>query len=143
LRDFAPEAAMLTSLPTSLFIAKLMGPILFAIGLSILISEKSFRAMAKDLFGSTALIYLFGILDLLLGLLLVLVHNVWVWDWRLIITLIGWLSVVRGLVRMLFAPTIMKNGPRIIKKQGLLTCVSLVLLILGAVLSYYGYGYLV
>jgi hypothetical protein len=136
LRDFAPEAAM----PTSLFIAKLMGPILCAIGLSVLINEKSFRAMAKELLGSDALIYLFGILDLLLGLVLVLVHNMWVWDWRVIITLIGWVSIVRGLVRILFVPIVRKNGPRIIKKQGLLMGAAIVMLILGATLSYYGYA---
>ena len=86
---------------TSIFIAKLMGPILFVVGASILIDQKSMRAMAKEVLGSHALIYLFGILDLLLGLVLVTVHNVWVMDWRVIITVIGWLSIVRGLVRIL------------------------------------------
>ena len=52
----------------SLFIAKLMGPILLVIGLAILINERTFRAIAKDVLGSPALIYLFGVLDLALGL---------------------------------------------------------------------------
>jgi hypothetical protein len=135
MRDFAPEATM----PTSIFIAKLMGPILFVVAVSILINEKNTRAMAKEVFGSHALIYVFGIVDLLLGLVLVAVHNVWVMDWRVIITVIGWLSIVRGLVRILFAPYLMKNGPKLLKKQGLLMGIAIVMLILGAVLSYYGY----
>jgi hypothetical protein len=135
LRDPEPEADMLTSI----FIAKLMGPILLAVGASIFIDEKSIRAMAKDVLGSTALIYIFGIFDLLLGLVLVTVHNVWVMDWRVIITVIGWISIVRGLVRMLFTPFVIKNAPKLIKKPGLLTGAALVMLILGAVLSYYGY----
>jgi hypothetical protein len=135
MRDSAPEADMLTSI----FIAKLMGPILFVVGLSILINEKSTRAMAKDVLGSHALIYIFGIVDLLLGLVLVAVHNVWVMDWRVIITLIGWISIVRGLVRILFTPYVIKNAPKLLKKQGLLMGVAIVMLILGAVLAYYGY----
>jgi hypothetical protein len=127
-------------MPTSIFIAKLMGPILFAVGISILIDEKSIRAMAKDVLRSHALLYIFGIFDLLLGLVLVVIHNLWVMDWRVIITLIGWISVVRGIVRMLFTPFIIKNGPKLIKKQGLLMSVAIVMLILGAVLSYYGYN---
>ena len=127
---------------TSIFIAKLMGPILLVVGISILIDEKSFRAMAKEVLGSRALIYLFGIIDLLLGLVLVTVHNVWVMDWRVIITLIGWISIVRGVVRMLCTSYIMKNGPKLLRKQGLLIGVAIVMLILGAVLSYYGYAQL-
>ena len=124
---------------TSIFIAKLMGPILLLVGISILIDEKSTRAMAKEVLGSRALIYIFGIVDLLLGLVLVAVHNVWVMDWRVIITLIGWISIVRGVVRILFASFVIKNAPKLLKKQGLLMGVAIVMLILGAVLSYYGY----
>jgi hypothetical protein len=138
MRDSAPEEAM----QTSIFIAKLMGPILFVVGAAVLINEKSFRALAKELLGSHALIYLFGIIDLLLGLVLVTVHNVWVADWRVIITLIGWISIVRGVVRILFAPYIMKNGLKLIRKPWLFTGVAIVALILGAVLSYYGYAQL-
>jgi hypothetical protein len=125
---------------TSIFIAKLMGPILLVVGLSVLIDEKSMRAIAKEVLGSRALIYIFGIIDLLLGLVLVTVHNVWAWDWRLIITVIGWLSLVRGLVRILCAPWVMKNAAKMLKKEGLLMGVTIVMLILGAVLSYYGYA---
>jgi hypothetical protein len=124
---------------TSFFIAKLMGPILLLVGISILIDEKSIRAMAKEVLGSRALIYIFGIIDLLLGLVLVTVHNVWVADWRLIITLIGWLSIVRGVVRILFGSFIIKNAPKLLRKQGLLMGVAIVMLVLGAALSYYGY----
>jgi len=124
---------------TSIFIAKLMGPILFVVALSVLINEKSTRAMAKDVLGSPALIYIFGIVDLLLGLVIVAVHNLWVLDWRVIITLIGWISIVRGVVRILFAPYIMKKAPKLLKTQGLLMGIAIVMLVLGAVLSYYGY----
>jgi hypothetical protein len=125
---------------TSTFIAKLMGPILLAVAIAILIDQKAMRAMAKEFLGSRALIFIFGIVDLLLGLVLVLVHNVWVMDWRVIITLIGWISIVRGLVRILFAPWIVKNAPGLLRKQGLLMTISIVMLTLGAVLSYYGYA---
>jgi hypothetical protein len=135
LRYSAPEADMLTSI----FIAKLMGPILFVVGISILINEKSTRAMAKEVLGSHALIYIFGIVDLLLGLVLVTVHNVWVADWRVIITVIGWLSIVRGLVRILFAPRIIKIAPKLLRKQGMFMGIAIVMLIVGAVLSFYGY----
>ena len=58
----------------------------------------------------------------------------------MLITLIGWISIVRGLVRMWSVPAVMKIGPRLLKQQGLLTAITVVMLIVGAVLSYYGYA---
>ena len=125
---------------TSFFIAKLMGPILLLVGISILLDEKATRATAKEVLGSRALIFIFGIVDLLLGLVLVTVHNLWVLDWRLIITLLGWLSVVRGVVRILCASYVIKNAPKWLRIQRLLMGIAIVMLVLGAVLSYYGYA---
>ena len=33
------------------------------------------------------------------GLAIVLVHNVWTFDWRVIITILGWLAVLGGIFR--------------------------------------------
>jgi len=43
-----------------------------------------------------------GILWLMGGLAVVRFHNLWVLNWRLIITLLGWMSVFAGLMRMTF-----------------------------------------
>jgi 1,4-dihydroxy-2-naphthoate octaprenyltransferase len=37
-----------------------------------------------------------GMFALLAGLAIVNVHNLWVSDWRVIITILGWLAIVRG-----------------------------------------------
>ena len=31
---------------------------------------------------------------------MVLVHNVWVADWRIVITLLAWLTLIKGIVRL-------------------------------------------
>ena len=45
-----------------------------------------------------------GFLMLLLGALIVAGHSVWVWNWQLIITLIGWILLVKGAMRI-FSPS--------------------------------------
>ena len=82
----------------SIFVAKLLGPIFVLVGIAILSKPQAFRALSKEFIDSPALMYLAGFLGLLGGLALVLTHNVWLLDWRLIITLIGWASVVRAVV---------------------------------------------
>ena len=45
-----------------------------------------------------------------LGLLLVLSHNVWTTDWRVIITLVGWLTLLKGIALMLWPDRVAKLG---------------------------------
>ena len=47
---------------------------------------------AEEFLNSHALIYLAGIITLTAGLAIVLTHNVWAADWRILITVLGWLT---------------------------------------------------
>ncbi|HAK53772.1 MAG TPA: hypothetical protein DCM54_17980 [Gammaproteobacteria bacterium] len=38
-----------------------------------------------------------GYITLLLGLVTVIAHNVWVADWRVIITVLGWTTLIKGI----------------------------------------------
>ena len=57
------------------------------------------------------LIYLSGVLALTVGLAIIAVDNDWKWHWPLIITVVGWLALIGGTVRML--------GPQAIEAAGL------------------------
>ena len=50
-----------------------------------------------------ALLYVTGIITTILGLMMVVSHNIWDNSWRVIITLIGWLVLLKGLT-FLFLP---------------------------------------
>src|SRR6516225_10109 len=84
---------------TSVFLARLLGPLLLAVGAGILINPKAFRTMASEVVRSVTLVYLFGLFDFAAGLAIVLTHNVWVANWRVLITILGWLMLIRGAVR--------------------------------------------
>ncbi|MGI9531889.1 hypothetical protein [Lutimonas sp.] len=43
-----------------------------------------------------------SILGILIGLLNILLHNVWVKDWRILITLFGWFSLLKGVSQFAF-----------------------------------------
>ena len=45
---------------------------------------------------SAALIYFGGILALFFGLLILLFHNVWAANWTAVITLFGWIGLIKG-----------------------------------------------
>jgi hypothetical protein len=124
---------------TSVFLARLLGPLLLAVGAGILLNPKAFRGMANEVVRSVTLVYLFGLLDFAAGLAIVLTHNVWVASWRVLITLIGWLMLIRGAVRILIPETIMRYAAGIIRNKQLVPVAGAVTGILGLVFCYFGY----
>ena len=126
-------------MPTSIFLAKLMGPILALAGLAMLINRKELEALAQEFLRSRALFFLLGLVDFAIGLAIVLTHNVWIADWRIIITLLGWFLLVRGAVRILVPDQIKPFGIKLLKNPNVVTGSVAVTFVLGLVLSYFGY----
>jgi hypothetical protein len=80
-------------------IAGLVGPTLVA----ILVSESPL--VQPHLYDSQIppVVYLSGVLMFVAGLAIVRVHNVWVRNWTVLITLVGWVFLLLGLIRMFAA----------------------------------------
>ena len=91
---------MHASMSVSIFLARLLGPLLLLPGIGILVNPRPFRRMATEVVGSVTLVYLFGLIDFAAGLVIILTHNVWLLSWRVLITLIGWLMLIRGTARL-------------------------------------------
>ncbi len=73
----------------SLIIARLIGPVLSAIGIGMLVNQPTYREMAAQFLGGLPFIYFSGILALVAGLYILNVHNVWTPDWRSAVTAVG------------------------------------------------------
>ncbi len=125
---------------TSIFIARLLGPVFLLVGIAILADPKAFRALLKEFVKSRVQMYLAGVLGLLGGLTLVLTHNVWVFDWRLIITLVGWVALVRAVITIFQPQWIASVGSKLLAHKGVFSGAAALNLVIGLVLSYFGYG---
>ena len=77
-------------------IAGIVGPTLI---LMILSELKVWNATLYDT-QIVPLIYLSGVLFFIAGLSIVRKHNIWAWGWQTLITIIGWLGLVLGTLRM-------------------------------------------
>ncbi len=121
------------------FLAKLIGPVFVVIGLGILANDAAFRALADEFIRNPALIYIAGLMTIVAGLALTVTHNVWVRDWRIIITIFGWLAVAGGALRILMPQQVALIGGAAFDSAATLSVGGIVVLLLGIVLSYYGY----
>ncbi len=124
---------------TSLFLAKLLGPIFLSISAAMLINQDNMRDMAKDFLEHRGLIFLTGVLSLLGGLAIVLTHNVWELRWTVIITIFGWLLVIGGIFRIVFPDSVKSIGQSMLHKSGVFTASGIVQGLLGAWLCYVSY----
>src|SRR3954451_7254736 len=95
---------------TSVLLARLIGPVMLVIGVAVLVNQHEFRDMAEEFLASRALLFLSGLLIMPVGVAIVLTHNVWSADWRVLITLFGWLNAIGGAVRLLAPDWIMRTG---------------------------------
>lgn len=51
-----------------------------------------------------------GYITFLLGLITVTLHNIWVADWRLAITILGWTTLLKGIEKIAFPGRINKKA---------------------------------
>ena len=126
---------------TTFFLAQALGLYLVIMGMAVLIHPKNIKDRVLDILAHPGMHLVLAIFTLIFGILMVLAHNVWVWDWSLIVTLLAWLTLLNGLLR-LFAPQYMvKLGKRILTKRYTMHIVGVVSLILGVILLIKGFGY--
>ena len=124
---------------TSVFLARMLGPLFLVMGAGMAIGPQGYRDMAREFLASRALIYIAGLLAFLPGLAIVLTHNVWVFDWRLIVTIFGWLGLAGGTFRLLFPAQVEAIGSAMLDHTAWLRGAGIAVVVLGAVLSYFGF----
>lgn len=86
----------------SLFFAKFLGLYLLIIIAIWLTRKESFETGVKDIISSNGMFALSGAIHIIIGLTIVILHPIWTADWRSLITLIGYISIVQGVVRLAF-----------------------------------------
>jgi len=105
----------------SIFLAKVIGLYFIIAAFLVLIKNKELNKMVDCFFNdNVAIKYISGFMILILGLMMVVSHNVWENSWRVIITLIGWLILLKALgfffipqkIMIKFSKVFLKNKNR-------------------------------
>ena len=122
------------------FIAQIIG-LLFSIdAVGVLINTAIYRRMVEEFTESPALRYLGGILALFFGLFILNFNNAWTADWTVIITIIGWLSVVKGVLLIVFPNVCLHLSDWMRKGDAMMHYMDFINLLLGLFLTFKGFG---
>ncbi len=126
-------------MPPAIFIARLTGPSLVVIGVGVLLNEANYAAMIMEAAHSPTLVYLSGLLTLPLGLAILNVYRAWTADWRVVITILGWLLAIGGVIRIVLPQFTATLATGLYSTSAGLLVFAVVMLVLGGYLSFEGY----
>jgi hypothetical protein len=125
---------------TSIFLAKFFGFILIIVTLALLFIRKNFDMVLKFYEGTMAILVK-GVVNTLLGIVLLLYHNAWTTRLDITTTLFSWLILVVGLVNLFFPKHMNNMVKKIRKSKGLGTFALVVFLLIGVYFLYTGFTY--
>ena len=122
-----------------------MGPLFVAAGLGFLLNQSTYWDMITEVIARTTptdhlLIYVSGLLSMLAGLAVVNTHGLWTSDWRVVITILGWIMLVGGIIRIVVPNFGLKLGSAVYGSPVALIIVAIISLMLGGFLTFKGYG---
>lgn len=81
---------------TTLVLARILGAYMLIMGAALLIHRGTIRELMERLESDLPLTFTMGILALIVGLVIVSIHNVWTGPVSVAISLIGWLALLKG-----------------------------------------------
>ena len=123
----------------SLFLAKAIGICFLIFSCSLIIAKSNYQAMLKDLINHPASIVLGGTINLIIGILIVVSHNRWESDWTVLITLVGWLILIRGILWTTFPGILLRNLAKLSVSYKPIYISSIIIFLLGMTLCYFGF----
>lgn len=122
----------------SLFLAQAMGLYLVIVAIIMLTRARYYQdILTRTHVGSSSLVVM-GTVGLILGIILVLVHNLWTMEIEVLITLVAWLVLIKSILWLGF-PEMMVNYTHKIYQGPGYYIIAIIAGIVGVILMSYGF----
>jgi len=123
---------------TSIFLGKIISVFLIVFSLGILLNRHIYKKVFHEMIETPAILTISGIVTIILGLLIVLSHNIWNVAWESIISIIGWVLLIQGIFRLVFPKTVKVYAKKLLHNNGYIWW-AIFLLLVGLYLAYMSY----
>lgn len=90
----------------SIYLARFWGSLFVILGLGTILAKFLGRVIKYT--EDKAITISTGYITFLLGLVTVTLHNIWVKDWRVMITILGWVTLFKGIEKIVFPARVNK-----------------------------------
>ncbi len=92
----------------SIFLGEFIGINFIIMSLAFLFNKKLHEKAYNEIAENSTLWILVSGTTFFFGLLIVFTHNIWSMDWRGLVTLVGWILLVSGILRLCFQTKMMQ-----------------------------------
>jgi hypothetical protein len=125
-------------MPPATMIARLIGPVFAVIGVAVLVNTSYYVELTAEASHVPTLIYLYGLMVLAAGIAMLNFYRAWTRDWRVIVTILGWLFVIGGVIRILLPQVVERLAPTLGSPSGLLAA-GVFVFVVGGYLTFEAY----
>lgn len=121
----------------SIFIARTLGVIYLTVGIGLFLFREIYVLAFRKILENPGYALLGGFMAIVGGMALVTYHNLWVNDWRVVITIIGWIALIKGVILLLVPGylDIFKGILQVRKGKGL----TIAIVLFGLIFTYLGF----
>jgi hypothetical protein len=80
---------------TTVLVATLLAPVFVLVTLTMFINPDWVGKIAKEYSKSALAAYILAVIQVVYGTIIINYHNIWAWDWSLLITILGWGAMIK------------------------------------------------
>lgn len=87
----------------AMWLAGIFGPLLTIMGLWMLLYSENLIKVMTSIKNTPGCFFMMGMINMLIGLVIINMYNVWMWHPAVLVSLLGWVLLIRG-VLILYIP---------------------------------------
>ena len=123
---------------TAILISKILGIIYLSFGIGMLVNSSFYRREIPKLLENSAYLILGGFLAIVFGFLILEGQNTWPSDWTVVITILGWIAILKGAMLLAF-PNSMNLFKPLFESKLFMNILTPSVIIMGAIFIYLGF----
>ncbi len=122
---------------TEILIIRIFAILYLVIGIAGIRDKKFYLNMTNEIMKNAGLRFTWGMFAFIVGFLIISYHNVWS-GWPIVVTLIGWIGLIKGLTIILF-PSILEKKADLVFKGGMAKIMPYLCIIFALIFGYIGF----
>ncbi len=124
----------------TVYLARFFGIYIALMGIVMMVRRKAILELMTAIIEQRALIFILAMLRVLIGLAIVLAHNQWRGTLAIVVTLIGWITLLRGIALMLLPADAERKVLTIFERSSQYHAAAIIAILFGLWLSYAGFA---
>lgn len=123
---------------TSVLIAKIISVIYLSFGVGLIFNTSFYKKGIEKLLDSASFTILAGMIAVIIGIVIIEFHNIWEKNWTIVITIIGWIALIKGILLLTFPKSMVFFKP-MFQLEKLYKFLAPLVILFGLIFAYFGF----